>query len=87
MVVRVPEVGLKVKAEESMRAPPVVANGMRPEVRDEIARFVVVAWEVVAFNAVKFWRVVEPVWRRLAIVTRPAVAFRVPVKFAAEDMV
>jgi hypothetical protein len=33
----------------------------RDDVTPEMARFVVVAWEVVAFTAVTFWRVVEPV--------------------------
>ena len=38
-------------------------------------------------EAVKFWRVEEPVRRRFERVVRPAVAVRVPVKLAAEEMV
>ena len=47
----------------SMIAPPVVTNGIEPEVNPVMARLVVVACEVVALTAVKFWRVVEPVAR------------------------
>ena len=36
------------------------------------ARFVVVAFVPVALTKVKFWRVVEPVTRRLGEVMRPA---------------
>jgi hypothetical protein len=57
------------------------------EVIEEMARAVVVAFVEVELSAVKFWSVVDPVWRRLATVTRPAVALTVPVKFAAELMV
>jgi hypothetical protein len=71
VVVRVPEVELKASAEESTRAPPADANGMRPEVSEEIAKLVVVAWVPVAFTNVKFWRVVEPVAARLANVRVP----------------
>ena len=42
---------------------------------------------MVALIAVKFWRVVEPVRRRLERVVSPAVAVSVPVKFAAEEIV
>ena len=48
---------------------------------------VVVAEEPVAFMKVKFWRVEEPVSKRLDSVVRPAVAVRVPVKLAALEMV
>ena len=47
---------------------------------------VVVAFVVVLFTAVKFWRVVEPVKRRLLKVVKPEVTFKVPVKFAALEM-
>jgi hypothetical protein len=45
------------------------------EAIEEMARAEVVAFEVVALRAVKFWRVVEPFTRR------------VPVKFAADEIV
>ena len=48
---------------------------------------VVVAFVEVLFTAVKFWRVVLPVTRRFESVVRPAVAVRVPVKLAADEMV
>ena len=50
-------------------------------------KFVVVAEVPVAFTKVKFWRVDEPVRRRLERVERPPVTVRVPVKLAAEEMV
>lgn len=50
-------------------------------------RFVVVALVVVEFVAVKFCNVVEPFNRRFESVVRPAVAVRVPVKFAALEIV
>ena len=53
------------KLPESMSAPPVVTNGTRPDVKEEMAKFVLVAFVVVAFNPVKFWRVVEAVIERL----------------------
>jgi hypothetical protein len=43
---------------------------MLPEAMEEIARLVVVAADVVARSAVKFWRLVEAVARKLAAVTR-----------------
>ena len=43
-----------------------------------IARLVVVACDVVAFSAVKFSKVVEPVRRRFESVERPPVAVSVP---------
>ncbi len=43
----------------------------RVEVRDEMAREVVVAFVVVEFKPVKFWRVVEPVSKRFARVESP----------------
>ncbi len=60
---RVPEVELNVRAEESTRAPPVVANGIRVAVRDETARFVVVALVVVEL----------PVTMRLPLIVEEAV--------------
>jgi hypothetical protein len=51
------------------------------------AKFVVVAEVVVAFRAVKFWRVVEPDSRRFDSEVSPAVAVSVPVKFAVLDIV
>jgi len=50
-------------------------------------KLVVVAEVPVAFRKVKFWRVDEPVRRRFERVVSPAVAVRVPVKLAAEEMV
>ena len=52
-----------------------------------MAREVEVAFVVVEFIPVKFWRVEEPVTKRLERVERPAVAVKVPVKLAAEEMV
>ena len=43
-------------------------------------KLVVVAWVPVAFTKVKFWRVVEPVTKRLERVVRPLVAESVPGK-------
>ena len=43
-------------------------------------RLVVVAWVPVAFMKVKFWRVDDPVTKRLERVVRPLVAERVPGK-------
>ena len=50
---------------------PSAPERMRAEVRLVTARFVVVAWVVVPFTAVKFWRVVDELARRLAKVPRP----------------
>ena len=58
-----------------------------------IARLVVVACEVVARRAVKFWRVVEPESNRFESEVSPPVAVNVvptatePVKLAADDIV
>lgn len=65
-----------------MSAPPVVALSSEPEAIEETARFVVVAWDVVAFSAVKFWSVVEPVARMFDAV-RPALNVCAPVKVFA----
>src|SRR4051812_31400031 len=51
------------------------------------ARVVEVAFVVVAFTPVKFWRVVEPVWSALPTVRRPLVILTVPVKLAEEEIV
>ena len=59
----------------------------RLEVIPVMANLDVVAWVLVLLTAVKFWRLDEPVTRRFERVVSPAVAVRVPVKFAAEDMV
>ena len=67
----------KVNVELSINAPPVVMYGIRPDVREETAKDVVVAFVVVAFTAVKFCKVVEPVMRRFARVERPK-AVKVP---------
>ena len=50
-------------------------------------KLVVVALVPVAFTKVKFWRVEEPVSKRLESVVRPLVTVSVPVKLAAEEMV
>lgn len=50
-------------------------------------KLVVVAEVPVAFEKVKFWRVVEPDRRRFESEVRPAVAVKVPVKLAADEMV
>ena len=76
-----------------MRRPPVVVFTKLPVEMEEMARDVVVALVVVAFNPVKFWRVEEPVTRRFESEVRPPVAVRVvlmatlPVKLAAEVIV
>ena len=57
------------------------------EVMLEIAKLDVVAFEVVALSAVKFWRVDEPFTRRLASVVNPEFAVRDPVKLAADEIV
>jgi hypothetical protein len=49
-------------------------------------RLVVVALVPVAFIKVKFWRVDDPVARRLARVVRPLETLRVPLNDAAELM-
>lgn len=59
-MVILPAARSKVKADESIREPPVDMKGILVEVRDEIAKLVVVAPVVVALEAVKLWRVVEP---------------------------
>ena len=48
---------------------------------------VVVAEVPVAFTNVRFCKVDEPVSRRFESVESPPVAVRVPVKFAADEMV
>jgi hypothetical protein len=48
---------------------------------------VVVALVVVEFIPVKFWRVEEPVTKRLERVVRPEVTLRVPVRLAADEIV
>ena len=59
----------------------------------EAYMLVEVAFVVVAFQPVKFWRVEEPVSRRFERDVRPPVAVRVvpiardPVRFAADEMV
>jgi hypothetical protein len=50
-------------------------------------RLVVVALVLVALRAVKFWRVDEPLSKRLERVAKPPVAVRVPVKLAALEIV
>ena len=50
-------------------------------------KLVVVALVVVELTAVKSLRVVEPERSKLESEVRPAVAVRVPVKLAAEDIV
>ncbi len=50
-------------------------------------KFVVVAEVPVAFTKVKFWRVEEPFNNKLESVANPPVAFNVPVKFAALEIV
>ena len=57
-----------------MSAPPVVVFTREPLPIEEIAKLVVVALEVVALRAVKFWRVLEPVARILEMVARLNVA-------------
>ena len=42
------------------RSEPVAPVFNKEEAMEETAKLVVVAWVVVAFEAVKFWRVVEP---------------------------
>lgn len=64
---------------------PVVANRFVDEAVVE-KKLVEVAFVVVAFTPVKFWRVVDPVRRRLERVERPPVAVRVPVKFAVLEI-
>ena len=50
-------------------------------------KFVEVLFVVVEFTAVKFCKVLDPVRSKLESVVSPAVAVRVPVKLAAEEMV
>jgi hypothetical protein len=63
------------------------------EVIPVIAKLEVVAFEVVALSAVKFWRVDEPLTCRLESVVSPPVAVKVvptasePVKLAADEIV
>ena len=76
------------KLEESIRVPPVLAKGMRPEVRLEIAREVVVAFVVVAFMPVKFWSVVEELarscWKEETRVVEVAVKYEARTKSSNE---
>lgn len=69
-----------------MIAPPVVVLRRLLGEMPEMAKDVVVAKDVVAFTPVKFCKVVEPVCRVLLKVERPAVAVKVPVKLAREEM-
>lgn len=55
--------------------------------RVETARFVEVAFVVVEFCAVKFWKVEEPVTKRFDSEVSPESTLSVPVKLAKEEMV
>ena len=68
------------KFAESKIAPAAPMNGMRPLVKLEMARDVVVALVVVELTAVKFWRVVEPITNRSPAELKVEVA--VPPKYA-----
>jgi len=78
-----PEVRDESVTDEAVRGPNVVF----PAVRLVVKKSVVVAEVPVALRKVKFWRVEEPVVKRLERVVKPPVALRVPVKLAADDMV
>jgi len=94
-------VPVKLAAEEivwSLIRPEVIGPAVRvpmlPEVEKRLVdeavvekRLVVVAEVPVALMKVKFWRVEEPVRRRLERVVRPPVTLSVPVKLAAEEIV
>ncbi len=53
-------------ATAAITAPPVVVLRREPEEMEEMAKEEVVACEVVAFSAVRFWKVEEAVARTLA---------------------
>ena len=69
--------------------PPTVRSEEKRLVDEAVVekRLVVVAFVPVALMKVKFWRVEEPVRRRLERVVRPPVTLSVPVKLAAEEIV
>ena len=71
-----------------MLRPAVKVLVAEPEtVSTPVERLVEVALVEVEFSAVKFNSVDEPDKRRLESEVRPLVTFKVPVKFAALDMV
>ena len=69
--------------------PPTVRSEEKRLVDEAVVekRLVVVAEVPVALMKVKFWRVEEPVVRRLERVVRPPVTLSVPVKLAEEEIV
>jgi len=69
--------------EVAMTEPLAFRERSLPFVRPVMAKLEVVAWEPVAFTKVKFWRVEEPVTKRLERVVSPEVTVRVPVRLAA----
>ena len=79
----------KVAAPVWAEVPPILIVLAKRFVEEAVVakKLVVVAEVPVAFTKVKFWRVVDPERRRLESEVRPPVAVRVPVKFAAEEMV
>ena len=68
VVISLPVARSKVRAEESTRVPPIETNGTLPDVKEETARFVVVAEMEVEFVAVRAPTVISS---EIIVVIRP----------------